>query len=1006
MALVAVVLPWPLAAYGADQPQDRNDTALAQACEALDGRDVVIRMYPDAISDPGKFVKVTAPLAGVNVRFEAIRGAHPPVSERVRYLIWAEDQTDQVVAKALGRRVHLGSYHEQNRLSIWIVAADQKYQPYWTFLDALGKPIPRASVDMALSWNMDEIPLFKATLDERGRLRRRLSGGATFVIKVEHPDYGVARVSYMNSRDHVSGVYVVPLVRLDSQAVTASIQGTVVDTDGNAVPDAIVTCTGLAKPGRQPEPAHRGIYSSAVTNREGWFAMCLPIMTQQLEIKGLPEPGTQYMIRIEPPKSSNLRQTNPFEPLVVAVGTQMTFTLTRMDANESFHTFAFEYAEGPVTSVDELKKTELRLIRDSREWTRLGYEQWKDGCSLPPGTLHATIQRWGDTFSFQEIALTAANPEHLVFGLRPAIIYRGKVVHGVTGQPMPGVLVLSGYPHDYTDPCALEDRQRQQLRDDANRQAADRSPQALYRWRERATMTRPDGTFEITFMPGFNTDLSGLTALAPGYHRRSMPARGIPPNAEGVFEIPTVKLLPFDYQRWLPTFVLEDEAGPVTDPNKLDQVHVEVEIASGATNGMSWRNLSSGSAVLAGIYYAEATWGAKRYIFEPVDLRDRRPQTVVFRPKKIERVAAVYKGTVVHGITGRPIEGAVVVLGPTMARGDTSELSPEEWAAIRALGPKLDINDPNLTPLLSDLIGSGRPPGIMIQGLAQTDSDGRYALVCERNNQLLHNHLLVVAQDFVGVMQQAYRTVRPEEALRGRPETEQLPADENGVVAVQPLKLFPAGIVVFQPVISDPGYEDRRERLHFYWMILPDANQPDSVQSLYGDFRDNGGVNPFCAYELRPNVAQTRYVPAGTNLRIMLRPIGRADTPPAHFEDIRLAQGQVLDLGRVELKPGAPVVVRVVDSAGNPIRNQGIEYVQEDGFSWGPNSRTDADGKMTVGLPANSAGHLRICRYIQQTQTHIESSTPYKIGGQEDAGKEFTLQLSDELIQFLAGERP
>jgi len=485
-----------------------------------------------------------------------------------------------------------------------------------------------------------------------------------------------------------------------------------------------------------------------------------------------------------------------------------------------------------------------------------------------------------------------------------------------------------------------------------------------------------------------------------------MPARGFPPNAEGITEIPTVNLLPFDSQRWSPTFIFEDETGPVTDPNKLDRVRLEVETPDGGMGSVRWQDFSQGPGFFAGIYYAEATWGNKRYTFEPVDLRKGRPQTVVFRPKKIEPVVLMYKGTVIHGITGRPIEGAVVVLGRIMVRSDTSGLSADDWAAIRALGPKLDIGDPNLAPLLSDLAVSGPPVDAMIQGLAQTDSDGRYALPCGPDNQPMGSQLLVVAQDFVGATQRVYRIVRPEAGPRRRLQIEQLPADENGIATIQPLKLFPGGVVAFQPMIPDPGYEDRRERLRFYWTILPDANQPDSVQSLYGDFRDNGGVNPFCAYDLQPNVAQTRYVPAGMNLRIMLQLIPRTTVPPAHFENIRVAPGQVLDLGRVELKPGVPVVVKVVDSAGNPVSNQGIGCVYEDGFQWGPTSRTDAEGKMTIGVPANSTGQFRIGRYVEQIQTYVESSTPFTVAGQEDAGKEFVLQLSDELVQLLSGERP
>jgi hypothetical protein len=119
-----------------------------------------------------------------------------------------------------------------------------------------------------------------------------------------------------------------------------------------------------------------------------------------------------------------------------------------------------------------------------------------------------------------------------------------------------------------------------------------------------------------------------------------------------------------------------------------------------------------------------------------------------------------------------------------------------------------------------------------------------------------------------------------------------------------------------------------------------------------------------------------------------------------------MEQGQVADLGRLELKPGVKVIIKAVDSAGNSVPGVRIDCVYDDGFQWLVKVPTDAQGVAALGVPAHSAGTFRTTHYDKQTQTATEESTPYTIAGEEDAGKEFTLQLSDLMVQLLSGEKP
>ena len=972
--------------------------ALALAREVLGGRSVVVRVYPNPQVEPDRATKVTIPLRGLNVDFEAIQSAYPGVSDSTMVLIQAEDQVDEAIAEVLGRTVYVAGYAEKRPLSLWTLIKPRSYSLWWTFLDARGEPMPNAPVEMkALAGGAKgAISLGRASLDDQGRLRRRILVGATPVFVVQHPNYGRAIVQYTDSQQEAAGMYVVPLVPLDSDDAGVSIQGIVTDNEGNPVPDVVVRCTGLDLPNGRHELTNQGIRSHVLTDEEGGFTLCMPILTKELELKGLPPAGTRYEIVVEPPKWANLRVPDRRRPPRVLAGTWTEIVLTPMEAEKVFHTFAFEYYEGPVTDPEELRQIELRLYRNGREWIKLGYEQIKDGYALPPGMLRARTRRWREEFAFQEIPLTADSPEHVVLRGGNPILYRGRVVEAATGEPMAGVFVLADHRFGNFDPCDLTDEHWQQLRAEAAEQAAADTVEALYRHRDRVAVTDADGFYDVAFRPGFRTALWKFTALEPGYRRASAPPNPRPPALDGVTKAPTLELEPAG-PIYFPKFVFEDETGPVLDPNRLKDIKLTIKHPGNLTSSRRYGHFVESGTFVAGIYNAEVVWQRRRYTFEPVDLTESRPDVVVFKPRKIELADVVYQGQVLHGVTGRPLPGAVVILASLATKTDASRLEPAQWAAIKALGPDPQLTDPALVPLMDLFDSRLRGPG----RLTLTDDDGWFGLMLPQAEIPKSGVLLVLEEGFLGASQQLQLLARDDGGGMSFREHE---PDENGIVTLFPLKLFPAGTIVIHPAVRDPGTTPkRRERIRFRWRI-PTYDNPAWVADLCAPPRDNHGAQTFHQYELTPNVTQTLYVPAGVELEMFVYQVP-GPYPPIPVGRATLHQGQVLELGRIECEGGIKVVVKVTDSQGDPVTGIPVICCPESGPPWGGGQSTDRNGALTMYVPAHSTGRFCVGHFVRQTGRPVEESVPYEVGDEQDAGKEFLLQLSDEMIALLSHQR-
>lgn len=63
---------------------------------------------------------------------------------------------------------------------------------------------------------------------------------------------------------------------------------------------------------------------------------------------------------------------------------------------------------------------------------------------------------------------------------------------------------------------------------------------------------------------------------------------------------------------------------------------------------------------------------------------------------------------------------------------------------------------------------------------------------------------------------------------------------------------------------------------------------------------------------------------------------------------------------------------------------------------------TNAEGVAGVYVPPNSKGKFFVLRVLDgRLNEYPEESVPYQIAGQQDTGKQFTLAISDRIVELL-----
>ena len=174
------------------------------------------------------------------------------------------------------------------------------------------------------------------------------------------------------------------------------------------------------------------------------------------------------------------------------------------------------------------------------------------------------------------------------------------------------------------------------------------------------------------------------------------------------------------------------------------------------------------------------------------------------------------------------------------------------------------------------------------------------------------------------------------------------------------------------------------------------------LKDLWATPRDNKGGRVFYKSLLRPNQIQGVYIPAGVEVTIKIYQLHKNQWAPVVIPGVTLQQGQSLDLGRIDFPPTFKVTAKVIDSSGEPVGGVAVSCTDEDGQFRGQKAITDENGIAFLYVSPHSKGKFIVQHYEKPLlDKPLQESTVYEVAGEKDAGKQFTLQLSDEMLYHL-----
>jgi len=203
------------------------------------------------------------------------------------------------------------------------------------------------------------------------------------------------------------------------------------------------------------------------------------------------------------------------------------------------------------------------------------------------------------------------------------------------------------------------------------------------------------------------------------------------------------------------------------------------------------------------------------------------------------------------------------------------------------------------------------------------------------------------------------------------------------------------------PLTTPPGF---KARIRFQFSTEPDDPTPWLRDLRAGPMETKGG-SVYSKRELCPNQAQNVYVPAGVDLTVEIHLRKKEQFSPIVLGGIHLAQGEILDLGRVNFGPMIEGTVKVIDSAGKRLEGITVIARTRHNVNWDHGQVSDGWGIVHLRVPPHSEGRFTVSYRDQQTRREVYEGTPFIVGGDEDMGREFILQLSDEMFQLLREER-
>lgn len=467
--------------------------------------------------------------------------------------------------------------------------------------DVFDSPIPRAKVVLKLTSRTGEQPPIPQTVtifaDDHGRIPvpQPPATGYQMTAQIEHPDFGNSQYE-VGRPGPLQHVLRFPLVKRDSDLYQRAVKGVVVSHEGKPVVGAVVQCGHVRTPG---EGLINGIYprGDAVTDSKGRFTYYLANENRDRERGELIPVNSRYDLSISVPGDESYFPVtgmyNNSEPVQI--------TLPRA---ERFHRFFFEAAGGGV--VEDMQQ--LRYMRvqyetkqdNERRLVPLDWEVVVKGRKLIPGTYRATGFLNDKSIEFRPLVIKEDSSEEQFFQLPPAVVYHGRIVHGVTDVAIPDAFLI-GWSSTSRDNLALLSADDWKLLRTAPSVPESDHP-ALLKLRQHygvqeLVRTDAEGRFEITRRP--EQEFYGLMAFAEDFVPFKKAMHDIQPNKRNVVDVGEFPLFPagkvlvrpvYDGDRlsvspkWLPT--KEDQ------PEWIDRFHAAGDRSGKEFEYVHWLKLN------------------------------------------------------------------------------------------------------------------------------------------------------------------------------------------------------------------------------------------------------------------------------------------------------------------------------------------------------------------------------------------------------------------------------
>jgi hypothetical protein len=491
-----------------------------------------------------------------------------------------------------------------------------------------------------------------------------------------------------------------------------------------------------------------------------------------------------------------------------------------------------------------------------------------------------------------------------------------------------------------------------------------------------------DSTGRFRFYPKVRESVEAIGPVVPAkskYFIRIEPPEdmglkafnGKIPNGEA-----SVIRLEWVEEKYFHRLIFEDENGLITDSQRLKYIRVAIEKDGKLIDYLRYKEWYEGGEFPLGVYAAMyRPSSGQRFKFLPVEVTEKSPEKIVFTTVSGQKK---YYGKIVHGVTGAAMEGVFVKVGG--GRGPT-RLPEQQWRILHAL-PGTDPNAKEYGRWIEDYVKMYQSGS-----LVRTDGEGLFEMTCPTKSNMSK----------FSIFEEGYLVVYVENDLFEK--------DDDGNIKLPVTRMFPSAKIVIDPCSHVTGRDSPRN-FHPRWIVDPKRSE-SWVKDLLAGCIDDLEEGIFRDYSIDSNRGpQIFHVPAGVTFELQLRPWSHHYQDDSIWSsvslgrDFKLKQGEVLDLGRVEIKEAFSIFAEVQNSMGVAVEGLPVKALDQYGEFV---SSTDANGLALFTLARDSKGEFVVEYEPQEGHAgpHLREAVPYEIKSPEDEFSTYSFKVSDEIIYQL-----